>query len=396
MVLQKTLKSVQLHLHALMRSLEDTQETTRGSVTAGAWTRARAKLRHTAFIELNEEVLLKEFYRSDAIELFQGRRLLAIDGSVIALPSSQGVFSVFGEQKAGNQNEGYSKSYAQGQCGVVYDVLNNLALKARLDAYGTSELSQARDLLPLALRKGDIVTADRGFANAPFMSCVLAADGDFVVRVPRKSFKQSRALFEAKQAGQSVTCDVMVERNSIGRSKGEVIRTRFVSVDIPGGQREVIATSLLDEQAYPAQLFGWLYHQRWGVETYFHELKNRLDLENFSGRSVESIYQDFYAMIFVSNYETVLTRPAQEDLTRKKKPTGLPVKVNHSVSYHLIKEYALDLFFSDLPEEAMLEKLTQLFQQNPNYKRQRDPTAHNNTSRKTSANYRKRIRKITF
>jgi len=381
----------------LAHLLERTGAYAGGSVTAGAWTRARAKLKHSAFIELNEEDLIKPFYENSDIESFKGRRLLAIDGSVIALPSSPAIFEAFGEEKATNQKEGFSQSYAQAQCSVLYDLLNHLSLKAKLSAYRTSELSQARDLCAQAACQGDIIIADRGYASAPFMSCVLSAGADFVVRLPTQSFKQSRELFTEVKAGRSFVCELSVGENTIGLPKGEAIKVRLLSIDIAEtGEREVIATSLLDEVAFPTSLFGWLYYQRWGIETYYHQLKNRLDLENFSGLSVESIYQDFYAMLFISNYETVLTKPAQVAFNENKRPANLPKKINHSVSYHLIKEYALDLFFSNQPQEALVRKLSQLFQMNPHCQRIRPPTQQNNTSPMTSAKYRKRIRKITF
>src|SRR6185503_4576418 len=49
--LQKTVKSIQRHLHEFLDELgrDDLFE----PVTPGAWTHARAKLKHTAFIELN-------------------------------------------------------------------------------------------------------------------------------------------------------------------------------------------------------------------------------------------------------------------------------------------------------------------------------------------------------
>lgn len=399
MILQKTLKSVQLHIHALAHALEQADGNARECVTAGAWTRARSKLKHTAFIELNKEVLLDNFYHESnkGIKLFKGRRMLAIDGSVIALPSSKVIFEAFGEEKVTNQNEGFEQSYAQAQCSILFDLLNNLSVNATLGPYRTSELAQARDLFPGVLKEGDIVIADRGYANAPFMSCVLSAGGDFVVRLPTQSFKQSRRLFAAQAAGESIECDLTVGKNTIGVVKGEVIRVRLIALNIPGtGEREVIATSLLDQEAFPTELFVWLYHQRWGIETYYHQLKNRLDLENFSGLTLESIYQDFHAMLLISNYETILTRPAQQKLNQKKKRSGLARRINHSVSYHLIKEYALDLFFSDLSEEILLRKLTALFTMNPNYVRYRPPTPQNNTSAMMSAKYRKRTRKITF
>ena len=47
--------------------------------------------------------------------------------------------------------------------------------------------------------------------------------------------------------------------------------------------------------------------KRWGIETFFGVLKGRLNLENFSGKTAESVKQDFYSTIFISNLETILT-----------------------------------------------------------------------------------------
>src|SRR5215475_14123950 len=55
-VLQKTVKSIQRHLHEFLDELVGGQLFE--PVTAGAWTHARAKLKHTAFIELNQQVVL--------------------------------------------------------------------------------------------------------------------------------------------------------------------------------------------------------------------------------------------------------------------------------------------------------------------------------------------------
>src|SRR5713226_3290757 len=59
-VLQKTVKSIQRHLHEFLNELAG------GGVfepvTAGAWTHARAKLKYTAFIELNQVTVLPMVY----------------------------------------------------------------------------------------------------------------------------------------------------------------------------------------------------------------------------------------------------------------------------------------------------------------------------------------------
>src|SRR6266853_2881136 len=56
LALQKTIKSIQRHLHEFLDELAAGQLFE--AVTPGAWTHARAKLQHSAFIELNQAVVL--------------------------------------------------------------------------------------------------------------------------------------------------------------------------------------------------------------------------------------------------------------------------------------------------------------------------------------------------
>src|SRR2546430_10252288 len=58
--LQKTVKSIQRHLHEFLDQLAG--GILFEPVTPGAWTHARAKLKHTAFIELNGSCVLPVIY----------------------------------------------------------------------------------------------------------------------------------------------------------------------------------------------------------------------------------------------------------------------------------------------------------------------------------------------
>src|SRR6266496_6133135 len=77
-VLQKTLKSIQRHLHEFLDELAAGQLFE--PVTAGAWTHARAKLKHTAFIELNQQVVLPAVsQQSQDLQRWRGHRLFGHD-----------------------------------------------------------------------------------------------------------------------------------------------------------------------------------------------------------------------------------------------------------------------------------------------------------------------------
>src|SRR5205814_9722916 len=95
-ILQKTAKSIQRHLHEFLNGLAG--DALYESVSAGAWTHARAKLKHTAFVELNSEMVVPSIYGEDEskeVRRWRGHRLLGIDGSLLRLPSHPELFEQF-------------------------------------------------------------------------------------------------------------------------------------------------------------------------------------------------------------------------------------------------------------------------------------------------------------
>jgi len=68
----------------------------------------------------------------------------------------------------------------------------------------------------------------------------------------------------------------------------------------------------LDDKKYPSKIFKNLYFQRWGVEKFYDEFKNKLKVEHFSGYSKHSILQDFYVALFVSNIQSLIVGEINE------------------------------------------------------------------------------------
>jgi len=169
---------------------------------------------------------------------------------------------------------------------------------------------------------------------------------------------------------------------------------RFVRVRLSTGDYEVLATTLLDEVLYPTEDFAELYYLRWGIETFYGLLKNRLVLENFTGLSPEAVKQDFFATVYLTGLETLLTDVAQTRLNDKK--TKHPQKVNRAVSFNVIKTYAFALLFSELDDECVFEKLTALFMTNPCSLRPHRNPKRNSTSSRKSLDFNKRRKKHCF
>jgi hypothetical protein len=89
------------------------------------------------------------------------------------------------------------------------------------------------------------------------------------------------------------------------------------------------------KQELGAEEFRELYHQRWSVETKYDEIKKKLELENFSGRLVDNVKQDFYAMMTVANMIASVVRKANRAVKREREGKGnryeYQVNVNHAI-----------------------------------------------------------------
>jgi hypothetical protein len=402
LILQKTIKSLQLHLNEFFTELFGTFGL---AATVSAWSQARAKLRHTAFIELNKGALLEAFYASkDAAKLWRGHRLLAIDSSTLRLPDCDALYDFFNGQMVSNQS-GPGIRMPRARLSVLYDVLNHLGLDAQVGPYTRGEEDLSREHLS-ALQPGDVAVCDRLYASYLFLAEIVAKKSHFIVRCQKQSFAAAKALFALNEDGASRRIFLQAKTRRAEAKKAnlpEQIEVRFLSVELPTGELEVLVTSLVDETLYPTNEFLEAYHQRWGVETYFFGLKSRLELENFSGLTVESTLQDIHAAVFLSNLESVLTREASERLPKagdqarhSDQKRRYDAKPNRMVTFHSIKTRALDLLLGKEPAAKIVDELTELFRAKPvSVRPGRNPT-RKKPSFARSLNFQKRIKKRVY
>lgn len=395
LILRKTLKSLQLMLNEGMLALESEP------VSASAWSQARAHLKHTAFIELNQKAVVEVCYGDEdykKYEGFEGKsfRLLAIDGSRVILPKQAGILSEFGELSYRNQQPGVSGSHAVAQASVLYDVLNRVAVDSQLSRYDSWEVSLAKAHLEHT-KEQDLLLLDRGYVCFELLATLLTQGRQFVMRGKRQSWKAVSRMLDGEGAdSQVVSLKVSSDKRRLIREMGlpEEIQVRLVRVQLDTGEYEVLISSLLDEVAYPSSVFKELYGLRWGVETFYGVLKTRLNLENFSGKTVESVYQDFYSTVYLSGLESLLTAEANEQLASKQ--TRHAQQVNRAVSFNVIKNQAFELLFGEETGDELEQRLTQLFLQNPVLVRKKRKVPRKKTSSRRLLNYAKRQRKICF
>ncbi|MCY1660214.1 hypothetical protein [Chryseobacterium sp. SL1] len=134
------------------------------------------------------------------------------------------------------------------------------------------------------------------------------------------------------------------------------IKVRLIGIKLPNGEIEVLATSLTDEK-YKNEIFKSLYFERWKIETYYDELKNKLKVEYFSGYSKQSILQHFYAALLVSNIQSLIVEKINDEISEKENRKKYQYKINTSLSYAFLKDRIITLLFSQNNRQQAMEEL---------------------------------------
>ena len=367
-------------------------EHTLSLVTSAALSKARKNLGHTAFIALNQSIV--DLFYAESHKRFHGLRICAVDGSKVLLPHNEEMRAAFGSTTIHNQRSDDLGSYTFSLASVLYDVLNSITLDATLNHGDSYEVDVAAQHLS-RVQKDDLVLFDRGYCSFRIMHVMAQSKGDFLVRCSRASFKEAKRLFADAEIHDLTTTLVSNQkyRNHYG-SDTSPLAVRFVKVTLATGEVEVLATSLLDVEKYPTELFRELYWMRWGVEGLYGILKTRLELENFSGKSVESIRQEFHAAIFLTTLESVLTH--DDNIELGKKGTLNVQKINTAQAFRSIKEKVFELLVSDMSTDVILNELTEVFLKRPTIHASHKHPPRRRASATRLLNFARRMKKRVF
>jgi len=314
-------------------------------VTASAYRQARQKVQPEMFVHLNA-VACEEYYArygaEDAVMLWHGHRVLGMDGSYLNLPDTVETRREFSVQT----NHYPGAEQVQALASVLYDLRNDVGLSAALGPKQAEKNHLFATHLAVT-RRGDVVVCDRAYADYSVMAMLLAQQCHFVIRFPRQSFTAVNAFWASPAQERVVTLTVPASaRTHVTEQRlAATLRVRLLKVRLPSGEMEVLGTDLLDARRYPAAEFKAVYGWRWNHETYHDRIKNIFEVERFSGKSVQAIKQDFYGVIFLATLESILSKPAQAELTaqgaaRACRPAP---QVNRAVSYVTVLEHIVQL-----------------------------------------------------
>jgi hypothetical protein len=322
-------------------------------VTKGAFSRARAKLNPSAFVEMNENVV-NTFYQEAPYLTWHGMRLLASDGTRLTLPHHESVIEEFGEHGFGPHADS-KRSLAIGS--FLYDTLNLITLDAQLAPYRSSE----RELLYKHLekiKKGDMLLLDRGYPSLALIFELKARGIEFCMRMKEDWWLDVKAFMESGQREQLVTFKLPSKDRYLRQLypwMKEQLSCRLLCIELENGEKEILCSSLTDMNKYTYEDLAELYPHRWSVEEGYKLFKARAEVEYFSGKTARAVKQDFHAKVFMMTLCAVLAFPIEEQVKKEhlQEKNKHPKKINRTAALSLTGHLAIGLLLKQKVNEAI-------------------------------------------
>jgi hypothetical protein len=180
------------------------------------------------------------------------------------------------------------------------------------------------------VKANDLILPDRGYPAFWLFTLILSKQADFCARVS-SHWKEIKAFVQSGQKEAVISLPLsfpsLRQCNDPGLTVSS-IQVRAIRIDLGKGLPEVLLTSLFDKGLYPVDVFKELYHLRWTIEESYKTAKCRVELENYSGKTVKSVYQDFFAKVFTLNLTTALTHAAQDVIDLAGHQKKHPYRIN--------------------------------------------------------------------
>lgn len=311
-----------------------------------AFSRARAKLNPSAFVEMNENVL-QTFYDEAPYLCWHGMRLLACDGTRLVLPRHESIVAEYGEHGF-SPNADSKKSLALGS--FLYDTLNLVTLDAQLAPYHSSEQELLRKHLE-KVGKGDLLLLDRGYPSLALMFELHCREIEFCIRMKDNWWLDVKAFDQSGKKDQFVTFELPAKDSHVREAYlncPNKLKCRLIAVDLPNGEREILCTSLVKKSKYTYADICEPYPHRWGVEEAFKLFKTRVEVENFSRKTAREVQQDYHAKVFMMTLCAVLAFPIEQRVREEHLQHQLkhPKKINRTGALAMMGNVAIGLFLT--------------------------------------------------
>jgi hypothetical protein len=362
--------------------------------TKSAFSQARYRIKQAFFQDWSQHLSdLVYTMKGNSLKKWKGFYLKAIDGTTLYLFDDDAVAAEFDGSRHQHPH------VVLGRAGFEIDVLNGYCSNAWLGSYKIGEPHFAGLFLNQS-NPDDLRIYDRNFISFELIYRHLEADVPFVMRAMTTFNKVVHQFFESNQIQAIVRFPITdsalkaLKEQGFEVDRSSTVKVRLLKIELETGEIEILATSLMDKKKYPFKIFKGLYSTRWGAETQIDKLKNKLQLQIFTGHKPAAIYQDFFINVIMLNLHNLLVQACEKQLGVINEGREIPVALNHNVSIGLLKNRIIQLFDSHSAKSILtllkLLFLSHLEAVRPDRKYPREPDKKRNRSKYyTFKNYRR-------
>ena len=327
--------------------------------TSSAFIQQRAKILPEAF-----EHLFRHFTsKVDENKLYQGLRLLAVDGSDLQIAANPGDPDSYYPGVNGQ------KAYNLLHINAMYDLLQHTYTDAVIQKSRNADESGAlTDMVDRSGIERALLLADRNYESYNNLAHIQEKGWYFLIRIKdntngitagltlldkdeydvpflmhltRKQTNSVKQLLKDKNHYKRISSTQRFDYLPQTSRKHDPtafydLSFRIVRFPISDTMCETIITNLNAEQ-YPLSEIKRLYAMRWGIETSFRDLKHTLGLLHLHAKKVEFILQEIFAKLTMYNFCELITHSVVVQQRQRK----YAYKVNFSDAVHVCFEFFL-------------------------------------------------------
>ena len=340
--------------------------------TVSAFVQQRNKINYTAF-----EALFHSFTESvDERSLYNGYRLIAVDGSDLHTPTNKDEKSSFYEGANGQ------KPYNLFHLNALYDLQRRTYVDAVVQ--GRKHENEHRAFVTMVDRDNcsipTIYIADRGYESYNNMAHVIEKGQKFLIRVKdfgRNGIVSGLSLPDAEEFDKSFSLGLT--RKQTNEAKSGVLKFiphnvvfdflpqtskkcipmnpyylsfRLVRFKLTQDTYELLITNLTKNE-FAVNELKELYSMRWGIETSFRDLKYSLALSYFHSKKTENILQEIFARLTMYNFAELIT----SHVVVKQKNRKHPYRINFAAAIHICRNFFLKNISPSVIEALLLQHL---------------------------------------
>ena len=306
------------------------------------------------------------------------------------------------ERNSKSKTQKNTEKPTQAKFSSILDLLNGFILDGIIGNYKQAELplmhKNIENIQDLITPEKSIFIFDRGYNAMELYANIMFMNSYFIVRLKDRNYIDDR--YKITENDTEIQLEITKDRlkkfhNKTLKEKYSKIKhlnLRILTITLENGTTESLLTNILDKN-FTIEDFQKLYNLRWGIETNYNTMKNRLNIENYTGKRKITIKQDIYSKFLKYNifqyyriyFNLLINR------TRRQKGIKQEYKFNQAHLIRKLKKYLPIMILNPTKEiiRKYTKKLIDSCTQSPN-KNVKNPTTTRNKKkqRKFNINYK--------